>query len=133
MIQRFIIGRRDVGQADILIDSSTVSGRHAELTILQNGDLGIKDLGSRNGTEILREGKHIPVLSQSILLQKGDSLILGGKKYIISALLAKAGKEKPSSSPSGVPKRYMRCPECGSITPYGHPCVECGFDGGGNS
>jgi pSer/pThr/pTyr-binding forkhead associated (FHA) protein len=132
MIQHFTIGRRDVGQADILIDSGTISGKHAELSILQNGELSIKDLGSRNGTSILRNGKQIPVIAQSMILQKSDKLILGGKEYSISALISSVGKAKPSSAPSsGTAKRYMRCPECGSITPYGHPCVECGFDGGG--
>ena len=53
-----IIGRSD--QCDVLLSHPQISGRHAKLTLLDNGRLLVEDLGSLNGTyvngrRILRE------------------------------------------------------------------------------
>ncbi len=132
MTQRFTIGRKDVGKADILIDDGIISGKHAELNIDQNGKISIRDLGSSNGTWVLRQGRKIPVSSQNVALQSNDKLLLGNKEFGISELISIAGQGRISGLSSSAPskKRFMRCPECGSITPYGHPCIECGYDGG---
>ena len=45
-----IIGRSD--QCDVLISSPQISGRHAKLTLLENGKLLVEDLGSLNGTYV---------------------------------------------------------------------------------
>ena len=50
-----IIGRSD--QCDVLLSSPQVSGRHAKLTLLENGRLLVEDLGSLNGTFV--NGKRI--------------------------------------------------------------------------
>lgn len=50
-----IIGRSD--QCDVLLSHPQVSGRHAKLTLLDNGRLIVEDLGSLNGTYV--NGKKI--------------------------------------------------------------------------
>ncbi len=78
--RRTIIGR---GQdADIVLDSSTVSRRHAELSIVEQEGIVIQDLNSSNGTYV--NGKKI---TQS-LLHEGDIFSVGIYKLKI-ALLSK--------------------------------------------
>ena len=49
-MQTFTIGRNATN--DIVLDDAMVSRQHAKLTILDNGQVLIKDLGSSNGTYV---------------------------------------------------------------------------------
>ncbi len=136
MSTRFSLGRADAHKADILLQGSTISAMHAELSIDSQGNLLISDLGSSNGTTILRNGQSISVSSKAISLKPGDTLSLGGNKFSINEILRKQPKGR-ASSPKAVPsnagvgsgRRMMRCLSCGSVTPQGRPCVECGYNG----
>ncbi len=136
MSKRLSLGRADAGSADILLPGSTISARHAEISIDNGGSLSINDLGSSNGTIIVRNGKSISVLRNTMPLFSSDIVSLGGKKFSVDEILAKQPvvakpKHKSASfdSVSDSGKKMMRCPSCGSVTPLGHACVECGYRG----
>ena len=82
------IGRHS--SCDIILDSETVSRRHASLTKLSNGAYTIQDLGSRNGTFI--NGKKIRGISNITLKDKiyigRHQLSLKGKTKDLSDELA---------------------------------------------
>ncbi len=135
MSKRFSLGRADAGRADILLPGSTISAKHAEIHIDDNGALLVSDMGSSNGTTIIRNGKKLKVLSQLVSLESSDILSLGGKNFTIAELLAKlpgSGSAHPNPVPSpqaGFTGKMMRCSACGSVTPEGKACVECGYYG----
>lgn len=58
----------------IEIADPRVSRRHARF-VLQNGELAVVDLGSTNGTVILRGGERFPVESEPIQLVEGDRVV----------------------------------------------------------
>ncbi len=68
------IGRRP--DCDIVLKDETVSGRHAELTVLGGGQVMIKDCSSANGTSLIVDGKEVPIQEQVVssweLLRFGD-------------------------------------------------------------
>jgi len=135
MSKRFSLGRADVGRADILLPGSTISAKHAEMHIDDNGALLVSDMGSSNGTTVIRNGKKLKVSSQLLSLESSDILSLGGKNFTIAELLAKLpGSSSAHSSPVPDPPadftgKMMRCSACGSVTPEGKACVECGYYG----
>ena len=69
-----IIGRSS--DSEINISSEQVSRRHALLSQV-DGKVIIQDLGSKNGTAILRDGKTIPVDAKGVELKPGDQIRLG--------------------------------------------------------
>lgn len=133
MSKRFSLGRDDAGKADILLSGGTISAKHAELYIDHNGTLLVCDLGSSNGTSILRNGKTINVSSQLVSLVSSDILSLGGKSFSIEKLLMKLPKSGNASNRSvSIPqpdfaRKMIRCLACGSVTPIGSTCIECGY------
>lgn len=136
MSKRFSLGRLDARKADILLPGDTISARHAEIYVDSRGSLLISDLGSSNGTAIIRSGKTLSVSSGTIALLPSDIVSLGGNKFSVDELLAKqpaasAPAHKASSSDrASVPgQKMIRCSSCGSVTPQGSPCVECGYFG----
>lgn len=66
------IGRNPA--CDIVLQNPRVSDLHAELTVLNNGDILIEDKGSTNGTFIM--GKPIPPYTQ-VPISRGTSVQLG--------------------------------------------------------
>ena len=135
MSKRFSLGRADAGRADIMLPGSTISAKHAEIHIDNNGALLVSDTGSSNGTTIIRDGKKLNVSSQQVPLKSSDILSLGGKNFTIAELLAKlpsGGSAHPNPAPSpqaGFAGKMMRCSACGSVTPEGKACIECGYYG----
>ncbi len=135
MSKRFSLGRADAGRADILLPGSTISARHAEMYIDNNGTLFVSDMGSSNGTAIIRNGKKLTVSSQSVSLSSSDILSLGGENFTISELLKKLPKDGSAHhDPAATPQaafagKMMRCSACGSVTPEGKACIECGYHG----
>ena len=133
MSKRLSIGRSDANNADILLPGGTISARHAEIYIDKSGSLLISDLGSSNGTNIIRHGKTLKVSSGAISLLPSDIVSFGGKKFSVDELLSKQPKVSLSQkvvSPNKknhIPgQKMIRCTTCGSVTPQGSTCVECG-------
>ena len=77
----FILGR----QGHILISSRTAGRQHGEITIL-DGEIYLRDLGSKNGIYIM-EGKKLVRFEEGYvsLLQR---IYIGNERYVIADLLA---------------------------------------------
>jgi len=131
MSKYFSIGRADAKRADILLSGNTISAKHAEIYVDNNGMLLVSDLGSSNGTCILRSGKKLSVSSKAISLIPSDILSLGGNDFTVDALLKKiptggnVSNKLQSENLSKASGKMMRCSFCGSVTPKGSACVEC--------
>ncbi|MGK0399339.1 MAG: pSer/pThr/pTyr-binding forkhead associated (FHA) protein [Gammaproteobacteria bacterium] len=80
----YIIGR----QGHIRINDPAVSKQHAELQII-NGEIFIRDLGSTNGTFLVKNQRLVPI--QAVYVQIDQLLLFGNKQYTIRALLEMAG------------------------------------------
>ncbi len=134
MGKRFSLGRANAGRADVLLVGSTISAKHAEIYIDDRGVLFISDLGSSNGTSIIRSGKVLNVSSGAISLLSTDVISLGGNKFTVDEILAKqpaAKNVKIASNKEAYASetKMIRCASCGSVTPVGRPCIECGYLG----
>lgn len=136
MSKRLSIGRADARSADILLSGGTISAKHAEIYIDDRGSLMINDLGSSNGTEIIRHGQTLKVSSITVSLLPSDIVSLGGKNFSVDDLLSKQSQASVSqkvvllnkkSNISG--RKMIRCTSCGSVTPQGSACVECAHIG----
>jgi len=77
----FILGR----EGHILIDSTTASKNHAEISIF-DGDVYLRDLDSTNGTFLLKKNVRVPFEEGYVDLQQ--SIVIGGKVLVIQDLLA---------------------------------------------
>jgi len=133
MTKRFSLGRADAGRADVLFTGSTISAKHAEITMDGKGALLLSDLGSSNGTSIVRNGKIISVSSGMVSLLSSDLVSLGGKKFTVDELLSKLATASESSKrdaaiavPAMSSQKMIRCLSCGCVTPQGAACIECG-------
>jgi diguanylate cyclase (GGDEF)-like protein len=73
-----IVGRANA--ADLVLDSISVSRRHALLRITSSGDVKVEDLGSRNG--LFYNGERVT----SCVLQEGRPLRIGEAKIILVRL-----------------------------------------------
>ncbi len=71
-----VIGRS--AAADIVIDSTMVSRRHAMLSVLDDGELLLEDLGSRNGTFV--NGATVEARRP---LRIGDRILVGDHELVI--------------------------------------------------
>jgi pSer/pThr/pTyr-binding forkhead associated (FHA) protein len=81
----FILGR----QGHILIGSSAAGRQHAEISI-REGKIYLRDLDSRNGTFIKKDGKLVKFKAGYVsMLQR---IIIGEEIYLIRDLLAIASK-----------------------------------------
>lgn len=77
----FILGR----QGHILISSTTAGRQHAEISI-RNGKIHLRDLGSRNGIFLRKDGKLVKFeFGYVSLLQR---IVIGEETYMIRDLLA---------------------------------------------
>ncbi len=80
----FIVGSPVLGRnadADLIVDDSTVSRRHARLRRDARGLCYVEDLGSANGTRI--NGQRVGALGR---LNEGDKLALGHAEFIVGLL-----------------------------------------------
>ncbi len=140
-----MVGRRyTVGRArncDLPIADDSVSRVHAELWFVDSDSLRIRDLGSQNGTRIIRQGREF-VLGEETAVS-GDQICFGEVKIsasdVINALRSSAAAPAPSrtddtprpASPNpaapGASSRasLVRC-VCGAIKPRTGACPVCG-------
>jgi len=77
----FILGR----EGHILIDSTTASKHHAEISII-DGNVYLRDLDSTNGTFLLKKNVRVPFEKGYVDLQQ--SIVIGSKVLVIHDLLA---------------------------------------------
>src|SRR5688572_12135078 len=75
MPRTFILGR-DASAADIAIADPSISRRHAEVVLLDDSRVFVRDLGSANGSTLLRRGARTPlsreVIARDDVVQFGD-------------------------------------------------------------
>lgn len=90
-MQTFNIGRNSAN--DIVLDDKMVSRQHAQLIVLENGQVTIKDLGSSNGTFV--NGNKITECN----LKAGD-IVKCGNTFVKWAQLINGGSSHLSSIPN---------------------------------
>ena len=76
---RIFVGR-DASKCGIALDSKIVSSVHAKIKI-ENGAIYFADLGSTNGTYIMRSGSYVRMKENRYVgpLKEGMMFLLGGK------------------------------------------------------
>jgi len=77
----YVLGR----QGHIYLDSPVASKQHAEISI-QGGKIFLRDLNSRNGTFLKKDGKLVKFDSGNVEL--GQVMVIGKRTYVIKDLLA---------------------------------------------
>ena len=78
----YTIGR----EGHIRIDDPTVSKRHAEIEII-NGEVYLRDLGSTNGTFLIKNKRLVAFKEGYVQLHQ--MLVLGNRQYSVKDLLEK--------------------------------------------
>ena len=111
-MKSFIVGRGQ--QADIALQEDSVSREHLRLEIIDETTCIVEDLGSSNGSYVLRDGKRYPIERAKVLYS--DALMLGEYQTTVASLLHGARPVEPSAvrqsnnnSPGRDPiSRYIR-------------------------
>ena len=83
-IRTYIIGR----EGHICIDDPTVSKHHAEIQIM-SGEIYLRDLGSTNGTFLIKNQRLVPFIEGYVQLHQ--MIVLGNKQQSVKNLLEIAG------------------------------------------
>ena len=82
--RKYIIGR----EGHIYINDPTVSKQHAEIQIM-SGDVYLRDLGSTNGTFLIKNQRLVAFNEGYV--QLNQKIVLGNKQYSVKDLLEIAG------------------------------------------
>ncbi|MFT5504548.1 MAG: pSer/pThr/pTyr-binding forkhead associated (FHA) protein [Gammaproteobacteria bacterium] len=80
----YIIGR----EGHIYVNDPTVSKQHAEIQVM-NGEVYLRDLGSTNGTYLIKNQRLVPFREGYV--QLNQPIVLGNRQYTIKELLEIAG------------------------------------------
>jgi len=80
----YVIGR----EGHIYVDDPTVSKKHAEIQVI-NGETYLRDLGSTNGTFLMKNDRLVPFREGYVQLHQ--AIVLGNRQYTIQSLLEIAG------------------------------------------
>ncbi|HKJ50921.1 MAG TPA: FHA domain-containing protein [Gammaproteobacteria bacterium] len=80
----YIIGR----EGHIYVNDPTVSKQHAEIQVI-NGEVYLRDLGSTNGTFLIKNNRLVPFNEGYVQLHQ--PIVLGNRQYTIRSLLEIAG------------------------------------------
>lgn len=133
--RRFTLGRATT--CDIPIADDSVSRVHAEILIVDGDRMLVRDLGSQNGTVLLRQGREFRLGEETIFLT--DTLRFGEvtlqAREVFEALSNSVDQPAPPAPaivrpappekrPSGA-QALVRC-DCGAIKPRGQRCPVCG-------
>ncbi|HVA84658.1 MAG TPA: FHA domain-containing protein [Candidatus Binataceae bacterium] len=131
--RRFTLGRAPT--CDIPIADDSVSRVHAEILIVGRDRMLVRDLGSQNGTVLLRQGREFRLGEETIFLT--DTLRFGEvtllAREVFEALsnsveepapAPAVARQAPAQRPSGG-SALVRC-DCGAIKPRGQRCPVCG-------
>ena len=89
----YVIGR----EGHIYINDVTVSKQHAEIQII-NGEVYLRDLGSTNGTFLIKNNRLVPFHEGYVQLHQ--LIVLGNRQYTIKSLLEIAGAFSAQSDES---------------------------------
>lgn len=133
----FTIGR--AGTQDIIVDAPTVSRRHAELVIGNDGALLLVDCESTHGTFLERGGRSIPVRQEFI--SPTDTIRLGEHTLSAQEILESirlrfpklkigdeggGGSAEPDSRWERIKgKDLVRCGHCGAVKVRDSLCGVC--------
>ncbi len=117
---------------DIVIANESVSGLHAELTMLDSGDLYLEDRGSTNGTYIrdIAQGKEVRLAKfKEVKINFGDAIRLGGV-YLQWSQVPKVEDNTPYKAIYGIGKHMRNDIQLSgaTISRY-HATVKKGRDG----
>ncbi len=109
---------------------------HAEVELREGDRLWVHDLGSQNGTVLIRQGREFP-LTQEVVFSN-DTLRFGevalSARDVIEILKAAATKDSAATpdvaaaaaaAPAAGARGFVRC-ECGTVKVRGEPCPACG-------
>ena len=80
----YIIGR----EGHIYINDPTVSKQHAEIQVI-NGEVYLRDMGSTNGTYLIKNNRLVPFNEGYVQLHQ--PIVLGNRQYTVRSLLEIAG------------------------------------------
>ena len=89
----YVIGR----EGHIYINDATVSKQHAEIQIIK-GEVYLRDLGSTNGTFLIKNNRLVPFHEGYVQLHQ--LIVLGNRQYTIQNLLEIAGAFSAQSDES---------------------------------
>lgn len=132
----FVIGR-DAG-CDLVLADESVSRRHAELLVFDDGMLFYTDCASRLGSSLTRDGRTRP-LHQDVLMP-GDRLMLGElalsseellglvrqcgpRGQTLGATVARPAAESPA--PHWAQGTHLTRCDCGTVKNEGQRCPHC--------
>ncbi|MGC1677893.1 MAG: FHA domain-containing protein [Candidatus Binataceae bacterium] len=127
--RRFTVGRAT--DADVPIADDSVSRTHAEVQLLENDRLRVKDLGSQNGTVLIRQGREFPVKDEqtaflSDLLKFGEVTIAARDLIdLLKEAAAPVAAGARAAAPQPAAAVLIRC-DCGAIKTRGARCPACG-------
>lgn len=123
MPRRFTIGRDRA--CDVPIADDSVSRRHAEVWLGDDGAVMISDTGSSNGSSVLRGTQRIS-LGQDKLLP-GDQVRFGAVILEAQEIMAAIEARNPGAlkaAPVNSKSSLVRC-ACGAIKTVGELCPGC--------
>jgi hypothetical protein len=80
---------RDLGCA-IVVDDEHAAPRHALLTLLEDGRVSVRDLGTRNGTRV--DGNRVPADTGAVIEQ--GEIIVGRTRLLVRTLHTPIGQER---------------------------------------
>lgn len=118
-LEILVVGRAHSGsRLDIEVPAAndTVGRRHAEITIGQNGDCHIVDLGSTNGTSVRESGKWVRITQKT--LPVSSAIRLGQFETTLQALLGMRRSAAPRKPPQPPP---LPVPAGGRAKPRRNP------------
>lgn len=132
----FVIGRD--AACDVVLADESVSRRHAELLVFDDGMLFYTDCASSLGSTLTRDGKTRP-LHQEVLMPS-DRLVLGElalsseellglvrqcgpRGQAVASSVARPAAEAPA--PRWTPGAHLQRCECGTVKNEGQPCPHC--------
>jgi predicted component of type VI protein secretion system len=124
MPRRFTIGRDR--QCDVPVADESVSRRHAEIWLAEDGALRMADLQSSNGTRLIRNGKS-SILSEAVV-RVDDQVRLGVVTMSVGELVETIEKGYPQAL-TQVRAARIRC-VCGVLKSPGEVCLGCGGSNG---
>jgi S-DNA-T family DNA segregation ATPase FtsK/SpoIIIE len=125
MPRRFTIGRDS--QCDVPVVDESVSRRHAEIWLADDGTLMIADLQSSNGTRLIRHGASMRVTESAIL--PGDEVRFGVVTIGVGKLVETVENTHPGALTQKAHVARVRC-RCGVLKTPGEACLGCGGSNG---
>jgi pSer/pThr/pTyr-binding forkhead associated (FHA) protein len=127
--RRYTVGRAH--DCNIAIAHDSVSRTHAEVELRGDGSLLVRDLGSQNGTVLLRKGREFPLTEEVVFptdtLRFGEVAI--SAREVLNILKSSGEQDSPAqpelkAAPAGAGV-FVRC-GCGTVKPRGQRCPACG-------